>query len=75
MIPLAVRRVEAICVALVLSSGAPAAAQTMTGTLQGTVTDTSGGVLPEVTGSLTAEIGAAYNYAPRTLQLVLRYRY
>ena len=35
--------------ALLLAAGVPAAAQTVTGTIQGTVTDTSGAVLPGVT--------------------------
>ena len=37
------------CIALLLTLGASANAQTVTGTVQGTVTDTSGGVLPGVT--------------------------
>jgi hypothetical protein len=40
-------------VVLMLGIAAPAAAQTVTGTLQGTVTDTSGGVLPGVTVTIT----------------------
>ncbi|MBA3640709.1 MAG: TonB-dependent receptor [Acidobacteria bacterium] len=37
------------CVALLVMLGGSAAAQTVTGTIQGTVSDTSGGVLPGVT--------------------------
>ncbi|MDQ3486770.1 MAG: TonB-dependent receptor [Acidobacteriota bacterium] len=37
------------CVALLVMLGGNAAAQTVTGTIQGTVSDTSGGVLPGVT--------------------------
>jgi len=37
------------CLALLLALGGSAEAQTVTGTTQGTVTDTSGGVLPGVT--------------------------
>src|SRR5688500_5005517 len=37
------------CIALLLALGTSADAQTVTGTVQGTVTDTSGGVLPGVT--------------------------
>jgi hypothetical protein len=49
---------EHTCVALTLvvclvAAGHPAAAQTVTGTIQGTVVDTSGGVLPSVTVTIT----------------------
>ena len=42
-----------LSVFLMLALAVPAAAQTVTGTLQGTVTDTSGGVLPGVTITIT----------------------
>ncbi|HET7698488.1 MAG TPA: TonB-dependent receptor [Vicinamibacterales bacterium] len=42
-----------VCAALLLALARPAAAQTVTGTIQGTVTDTSGAVLPGVTITLT----------------------
>ena len=42
-----------VLIALIAVAARPAAAQTVTGTIQGTVTDTSGGVLPGVTITLT----------------------
>ena len=42
-----------VITALIAGVAGPAAAQTVTGTIQGTVTDTSGGVLPGVTITLT----------------------
>ena len=42
-----------VLTALIAGVSGPAAAQTVTGTIQGTVTDTSGGVLPGVTVTLT----------------------
>ena len=46
-------RFKLLCVAAALALAMPAAAQTVTGTIQGTVTDTSGAVLPGVSITLT----------------------
>lgn len=74
-----------VCLALaVVLLPVRAGAQAVTGTLQGTVADTSGGVLPVKFGFPTNDIasanfgrilGGAGSYSPRVVQLVLRYRY
>ena len=46
-------RLFLVLTALIAGVSGPAAAQTVTGTVQGTVTDTSGGVLPGVTITLS----------------------
>src|SRR5436305_9713046 len=47
-----------IALAVVLAAGMPAAAQTLTGSVGGTVKDQQGGVLPGVTVTLTGRTGA-----------------
>lgn len=66
---------------------APISAQTVTGTLQGTVLDATGSALPGATvtiqntntdfanASFGAITGTVNTYAPRTYQAAIRYQY
>jgi TonB dependent receptor/Carboxypeptidase regulatory-like domain len=57
------RRIVSVLLAVLVLAGSPLSAQTTTGTLRGTVTDSSGAIMPGVTVELT---GAAGTHAAAT---------